>query len=254
VLGTIRGVGGDGRDTIASVLDLTLPVRESERATPRTRIIDVDLSGHAFPFVAGQAVFAGLAQGAVRRPYSIACSPAQSQRQQSLELLVQIDDHNAPDPHLELAQRGTLLRIQGPFGAFSLPVEANGDPLLFIAGGTGIAPLRSMMWDVLEKQADAHIGVLYSARSPEEFAYGDELRHLASEGRIRLVQTATRDVNERWDGTRGRLNRDLIGTMLDGRHTRCVVCGPAALVADATAFLRSFGVPATHILTETYAS
>jgi ferredoxin-NADP reductase len=234
--------------------EFTLPARRVHRSTPRTRIIEIDLGAHPFPFAAGQAVFAGLASSAVRRPYSIACSPAQSHRANALELLVQIDDHNAPDPHLELTEPGTLLRVQGPFGSFSLPPAADEDSLVFIAGGTGIAPLRSMMWDVLEHRPRVKIGVLYSARSAEEFAYGDELRMLAREQRIRLVQTVTRDARADWDGLRGRLTRELIGGMVNGGDVRCVICGPASLVADATAFLKSLAIPADRILTETYSA
>ena len=189
------------------MFELTLPVRDIIRSTPRTRIFHLDLGAQAFPFVAGQAVFAGLAAGAVRRPYSIACSPGQSRARHALELLVQIDDHNAPDPHLELAAQGTPLRIQGPFGSFSLPPDSTAAPLLFIAGGTGIAPLRSMMWDTLEKGFEPQIDVIYSARSPEEFAYADELRQLETNRRIRLLQTVTRDTGNDWAGTRGRVSR-----------------------------------------------
>ena len=236
------------------MLELTLPVREIIRATPRTRIIHADLGTHAFHFIAGQAVFAGLESGTVRRPYSIACSPAQSQRTNSLELLVQIDDHNAPDPHLELAQRGTLLRVQGPFGSFTLPADSDDEPLLFIAGGTGIAPLRAMLWDVLDRQPQRVIDVLYSARGPDEFAYGEELAGLAQSGRITLLRTVTRNSTTDWDGSRGRMDRDVIGRVLRGAATRCVICGPAALVADAAAYVKSHGVPPARILTETYSA
>jgi ferredoxin-NADP reductase len=235
------------------VLELTLPAREIIRSTPRTRIIRIDLDGHAFPFVAGQAVFAGLASGSVRRPYSIACSPGQSQRDVMIELLVQIDDHDAPDPHLELVERGTALRVQGPFGNFSLPSD-DAMPLLFIAGGTGIAPLRSMLWDTLERDSHPSLSVLYSARSPEEFAYAGELLALAGDGRLELLRTITRDTTTNWDGTRGRLNSELMGRMLKTPETRCVICGPAALVADASAIAKGFGVSAEHILTETYST
>lgn len=232
--------------------ELTLPARDVIRPTPRTRIIHADLGDQAFPFVAGQAVFAGLARSSIRRPYSIACSPAQARRLNAIELLVQIDDHDAPDPHLELAERGTLLRIQGPFGSFSLPRDADRMPLLFIAGGTGIAPLRSMIWDTLDSSPAADIALIYSARSREEFAYAEELTALAAAGRIRLLRTVTRQATADWEGTRGRLTRELIGTMLQGPATRCVVCGPAALVADATRYLSSFGIERDLILTETY--
>jgi ferredoxin-NADP reductase len=236
------------------VIELTLPARAIVQATPRTRIICADLGEHVFPFIAGQALFAGLAESPVRRPYSIACSPAQSQRDRVLELLVQIDDHEAPDPHLERVDAGTLLRVEGPFGTFTLPSDRATDPLLLIAGGTGIAPLRSIMWDTIERQPDRPIGVLYSARSPEEFAYGDELTSLAATGRIELKRTVTRDAGADWNGSRGRMNRELIALMLKSPGTRCVICGPAALIADATAILETAGIPTRQILTETYAA
>jgi phenol hydroxylase P5 protein len=236
------------------VTELTLPARAIVQSTPRTRIISADLGEREFEFVAGQAVFAGLAESTVRRPYSIACSPSQSRRSRVIELLVQIDDHAAPDPHLERAAVGTLLRIEGPFGTFSLPDGVRTEPLLLIAGGTGIAPLRSMMWNILESQPGRDISVLYSARGPEEFAYGEELAHLQAAGRIVLVRTVTRDTGSDWDGSRGRMNRALIGTMLKTPATQCVICGPAALVADATEILKSHGVAETLILTETYAT
>jgi ferredoxin-NADP reductase len=215
----------------------------------------MDLGLQEFRFVAGQAVFAGLAEGTVRRPYSIACAPEQAERDRALELLVQIDDHAAPDPHLELAERGSLLRIQGPFGEFSLPPTHTKHPLLLVAGGTGIAPLRSMLWHRLDTAPHAPpIKLLYSARSPEEFAYGDELKGLATEQRIQLVRTVTRNAGADWDGTRGRLNRDVLAMLLDDLDTQCVLCGPAALVADVTAILKSFGLAESQILTETYSA
>ena len=236
------------------MLDLILPAREIVKATPRTRVIHADLGSHDFAFHAGQAVFAGLAESGVRRPYSIACSPAQAREGNSLELLVQIDDHEAPDPHLERVGVGTLLHIQGPFGQFALP-EPLGDELLLIAGGTGIAPLRSMMWDALERNVDTHISVIYSARTPDEFAYRDELPQLAADGRIELLMTITRDINAHtWTGVRGRVNEGLMRQVLKSTDARAVVCGPAALVADTTALLHALGVPPAHIATETYSS
>jgi NAD(P)H-flavin reductase len=234
------------------VLDLTLPAGKIVQATPRTRIIQAELGSERFEFVAGQAVFAGLADSAVRRPYSIACSPGQARRAKTLELLVQIDDHETPDPHLERAVPGTLLRIQGPFGSFALPQDFAGESLLLIAGGTGIAPLRAMMWDVLERQSRAAISVLYSARTPDEFAYLTELRELSARGRIELVLTTTRGTPESWQGLQGRVNQDVIGQMLRAEG-HAVICGPASLVADATAMLAALGVPPHRILTETYA-
>ena len=230
-----------------------LPVRAFVRATPRNRIITVDLDGIDFPFTAGQAVFAGLADGNVRRPYSIACSPTQARQEGAIELLVQIDDHSSPDPHLERAVAGTLLRVEGPFGSFGVPSPLPERQLLFVAGGTGIAPLRSMLWEALANDTDVGIGLIYSARGPEEFAYRDELSALADQGRIALRLTTTRDVRPDWTGGRGRIDEAMIRSMLKTVETRCLVCGPSALVAEAAARLKTAGVSEERIVSETFA-
>lgn len=232
--------------------DLTLPTRDVVQATPRTRIISLDLGNQSFEFHAGQAVLAGLAEGSVRRPYSIACSPGQMRRSNAIELLVQIDDHAAPDPHLERVVPGTLIRVGGPFGAFGLVYPIPERRLLMIGGGTGIAPLRSMLWDTLERQPDVDISVIYSARSALEFAYADELTQLAQQHAIGLWLTVTRPSDALWVGLRGRVNEQLVAKVLKTRETRCVICGPPSLVADTTAMLQSHGVAADSILTETY--
>jgi ferredoxin-NADP reductase len=233
---------------------LIVPARDVLKATPRTRIIQLDLRQLSFAFHAGQAVFAGLTTSSVRRPYSIACSPGQAARSHILELLVQIDDHRAPDPHLERASPGTLLNVDGPFGSFGLPSPLLERHLLLIAGGTGIAPLRSIMWDTLERDGGVAIGLIYSARSAEEFAYWEELERLADESRIRLASTVTRDGGTPWSGSRGRINEELIASMLEAVETRCVICGPAGLVTTATTLLKQSGVSEDRIQTETYAA
>jgi ferredoxin-NADP reductase len=222
------------------------------QATARTRIITVDLRGVSFPFSAGQAVLVGLAESAVTRPYSIACSPRQAREMQGLELLVQIDDHAAPDPHLEQAVPGTPLRLSGPFGSFGLPRPMPERRLLLIAGGTGIAPLRSMLWDALERRAVDRIALVYSARGPAEFAFLDEFRQLAASGQLDLHLTITRDGAAEWGGRRGRVDAALIDAAIDSPETRCLICGPPTLVTDAVALLKSAGVPEHQVGWETF--
>lgn len=231
---------------------LILTARHVERATPRTRIIRLALDEQPFSFLAGHAVMAGLPVGSVRKPYSIASSPAQTAREGALELLVQIEETDAADPHLERVTPGTAVEITGPFGSFVLPHAIPERQLFFLAGGTGIAPLRSMMWDAFERDLADHIAVVYSARSPEEFAYESELRSLAVAGRIELHLTVTRDAVPAWGGLRGRVDRQLVASVLRQPTAHCFVCGPPALVADATDLLRDLGVDEHRILTERY--
>ena len=231
---------------------LVLPVRNVVQATQRTRIITLDLGSNELSFLAGQAVFVGLADGNVRRPYSIACSPSWARETRTVELLVQIDDHAAPDPHLERAKTGTRLRVEGPFGTFGLPSPLPEHHLLFIAGGTGIAPLRSMMRETMASATTVHIAVIYSARGPQEFAFRDELTALATSGRIDLRLTITREAGAAWTGGRGRIDAPLIQSVLRTDKTRCLVCGPPTLVTEATATLTAAGVSEDRIMAETF--
>jgi len=236
------------------VQTLFIPTRSVVAATPRTRIIAADLGDRAFAFHAGQAVFAGLADSGVKRPYSIACSPQQAERDRVIELLVQIDDHAAPDPHLERAEPGTILRIEGPFGSFTLPASLPERRLLLMAGGTGIAPLRSMMWHVLDTAPEVAVTVVYSARRADEFAYLTELASLNTDKRIDLLLTVTRESPDAWTGTRGRFDGAALASVLSTPETRCAICGPAGFVEDVSKLLAQAGVPQDRILIETYAA
>jgi ferredoxin-NADP reductase len=183
-----------------------LSAREVVTATPRTRIITIDLDTQAFTFRAGQAVLAGRADGALKRPYSIACSPGQARRSNAIELLVQTDDHRVPDPHLERVTAGTALRIEGPFGSFGLSQPLTEPRLLLIAGGTGIAPLRAILWDTLEHRAAVDIHLIYSARSPG--AQGTSSCRSPPPGRrmtggqARAAVSTARSFSRRWNRAR----------------------------------------------------
>lgn len=230
----------------------TLRVHDVVRATPRTRLLRLDLGPRGFAFRAGQAVMAGLHGSPLRKPYSIASAPAEAIRNGSIDLLVQVDDAGGPDPHLELAAPGVGIDVEGPFGRFTLPPIRQGSSLLLVAGGTGIAPLRSMLLDALEHPTPPRIGVVYSARSVEELAYRDELDALAAAGHITLRLTVTREESGAWSGRRGRIDEALLAEALPSRDAACLVCGPPALVSDIRACLGRLGVPGDAIVVERY--
>lgn len=216
------------------------------RATPRTRLLTFGLE-QPFAFTAGQAVYAGLWEGNVRRPYSIASPPAASRISQTLQLLVQIDDHSAPDPHLERVEIGTAVRVEGPFGSFGLPLPIEEREVLFVAGGTGIAPLRSMLGELLNHQPDIVPTLLYSARTPQEFAFFDEFTALDNAGRLTLTLTVTRDPGSAWTGGRGRFDATHVRASLKTPATRCLVCGPPSLVTSTITHLKDAGVAEERI-------
>ena len=230
----------------------TTYITDVRREAARASLVRLDLGGAAFPFVAGQAVLAGFAGQPDRKPYSIACSPAQARETGCLELLVTVDQQGRVGRHFGDLQAGTPIDVTGPMGTFSIGGARASSPLLFVAGGTGIAPLRSMLWSALEDDAAPDITLLYSARAPDEFAFLPELRRLHGEGRIRLRLTTTRGADHGWAGGRRRIDRALLSELAGPGSTVCLVCGPDSLVADVPALLRELGVPADRIRREEY--
>jgi ferredoxin-NADP reductase len=232
---------------------VTVPLVDVVVSTPRSRLITLDLQGTSFDFLAGQAVSIGGHGQSVRRPYSIACSPERAEEITGLELLVGLDTSGAAGPHLSL-EPGSPIDVQGPLGAFTFPASLTHRRLLFVAGGTGIAPLRSMLDHALRKHPAEQISLLYSARRADEFAFIEELRAYEQEGRIELHPTVTRS-DQKWEGGRGRIGRSHFEAVLHDRlDTLCFICGPALLVSEAVTTLTALGVPRAAIRTEEWAT
>jgi NAD(P)H-flavin reductase len=227
---------------------LTLPIRELIPATPRARIVRLNLGGHPFAYAPGQAVAIADHGHEKRRPYSVAASPEDARRDGWLELLVGVSAEGTPGPHLTL-EPGQLVDVEGPLGAFIFPPAPEERRFVFIAGGTGIAPLRAMMRRALHLP-HRNIGLFYSVRTPDEFAYEEELRALAGAGEIELRQTVTRASDTDWTGPRGRLNREALEEMVHDPATLCFVCGPPALVDEMPKILADLGIPRQRIKIE----
>jgi NAD(P)H-flavin reductase len=227
---------------------LTLPIREVLPATPRARIARINLDGHAFEYAPGQAVSIAIHGQDKRRPYSIAAAPEDARRDGWLELLVGVNADGTPGSHLAL-EPGTLVDVEGPLGSFTFPPAPVERRFVFIAGGTGIAPLRAMMQRALHLP-HRNIGLFYSVRTPDEFAYEMELRGLADAGEIELRQTVTRATDMDWTGPRGRLNREALEELIHDPATLCFVCGPPALVDEMPKILAGLGIPRERIKIE----
>ena len=203
----------------------------------------------AFPFEPGQAVWIGTHGQAQRKPYSIASAPEDVVREGRLQLLVGVDTNGSAGPHVRL-EVGSPVDMDGPVGTFTFPQDPVERRFLFIAGGTGIAPMRSMLRHSVNVAHDA-IGLLYSARLPEELAYVDELRAMSAAGTIELTLTVTRDVAHGvWTGARGRITRADLAPLVHDSRTLCFVCGPQAMVDEIPVLLESLGVSRARVRVE----
>jgi len=229
---------------------VALTVRRFHRVTPRSRILTLELAGVSFPFAAGQAALLGL-NGRLRKPYSMAGAPEDAALGGVLEFLIGTDPTGAGGDHLAGVRGGTVIDVEGPVGSFRFPRRVHEAQILFVAGGTGIAPVRSMIRHALAMGYGGRMTVAYSARSDREFAVLPELRRLARDGHLDLALTVTRDPSPRWRGERGRFTAARLGSLLDGPATMCFACGPRGLVDGVAAMLGSLGISRKRIRVET---
>jgi ferredoxin-NADP reductase len=219
-------------------------VAELVDETPRTRtlVLDVDgWDGHR----AGQHVDVRLTAEdgyQAERSYSIASGPDDAR----LELTVERIEDGEVSPYLVgEAQHGDVFELRGPIGGYFAWDPADGGPLLLVAGGSGVVPLRSML---RARTSDVRARLIYSARTLDDVIYRDELAALGDD----IVLTLTR---EQRDGFRaGRVDADLLGEagFSPEEEPRIFVCGPTAFVESVASALVGLGHAPERVRTERF--
>ncbi len=232
--------------------DLVLRVSSVRRATVSSCVVRLDLGGLPFHYRAGQVAALGPASSSKRIPYSIASAPEETAATGAVEFLIKTDPSGRWGEHFEPVRRGASLSVRGPSGSFTFPVAPRERHFLFIAGGTGIAPLRSMIRHAVLSGHAGQIRLLYSARTPHDFAFLSELRAMSRRREITLALTATREMPPRWRGARGRIVTAQLSALVEDPATLCFVCGPAPMLAEVPLILEDLGIDRSRIRMESY--
>jgi glycine betaine catabolism B len=137
-------------------------------------------------------------------------------------------------------------------GEFVLPTNQR-EKLVFMAGGIGITPFRSMLRYLLDRKEKRPITVFYSNRTAPEIVYADVLEDARKELGIRTVYTLTDAdcVPPDWQGGTGRVDAEMIAkTVPDYRERTFYLSGPRSLVVGFEEILRNIGIPKSRIKTD----
>jgi ferredoxin-NADP reductase len=233
---------------------LVLTVQAVIPATPTTRIVRLDLKGAPFAFEAGQAALIGPAGQDARIPYSIASAPIETVDRGWLDFLIKVEPSGRWAHQFDAIVPGMHVGIQGPFGSFMFPVQPEERRFLFIAGGTGIAPIRAMIRQALLRGQKGRMRLLYSAKTADDFAYLPELGEMARlhrlDGGLDLHLHVTREAPATWHGARGRITSSELAALIDDPATLCFVCGPETMVADVPRMLTELGIERARVRVE----
>jgi ferredoxin-NADP reductase len=150
---------------------------------------------------------------------------------------------------LKALSPGETLAVRGPYGEFTFSGEY--DKVVFLSGGIGITPLRSMMRYATDKRLGCSIVLLYSCHGREDILFGDEIELMAREnGHLRTVITLTRPDPE-WTGLSGRIDRTHIEREIpDWRDRVFFISGPSAMVDSIFALVTGMGLPEGQVRKE----
>jgi ring-1,2-phenylacetyl-CoA epoxidase subunit PaaE len=239
----------------------TLRVSEVRRDTPDAVVITFDVPpalADTFRFEAGQYLTLRRGQGAdeSRRSYSICAAPGEP-----LRVGVRRVPRGLFSPWLHgVLQAGDTLEVLPPQGRFGAALAGDAAPahVLFIAGGSGITPILSMLRQLLQSRPQTRCTLLYGNRKAATTMFREELEDLKNRYLSRLSLHAVFS-REQVDSPlhHGRLDAARIGRFLQTlvppeRVDHAFVCGPHAMNDEAHAALRAAGVPEERIHIERF--
>lgn len=194
----------------------------------------------------------GPADRSKRVPYSIASAPVETRSSGRLDFLIKFEPSGRWGREFDAIQHGDRLGVDGPFGSFLFPAQPREHRFLFIAGGTGIAPIRAMIQQASLTGVTGQMKLLYSAKTADDFAYLPELRELAAQRGLALRLYVTRETTaaESEHFARGRISVAQIAPLVDDPATLCFVCGPESMVDAVPQMLLELGIERTRIRIE----
>jgi NAD(P)H-flavin reductase/ferredoxin len=197
-------------------------------------------------FLPGQYVNLQIPGTTEWRSYSMANAPAEPQ---SLEFLVRLLEGGVMSRYLiERASPGDVVQCSGPQGTFYLRGSAR--PILMVAGGTGVAPMVSMLRQMIASQELRHITLCFGVTAASDLFFVDELTTMgrqfpAFEARIAIAQGSSTP------GIHSGFVTDLIGSdsLAD---TDVYLCGPPAMTDRAREIVAGRGALTASIFSERF--
>jgi NAD(P)H-flavin reductase len=144
---------------------------------------------------------------------------------------------------------GEQIELVSVAGHGFLLEQQRGKDLVFVAMGTGVAPLRSALRHVLRRKHDfGQLVVLYGARTPDDFCYRDETEAWESAG-VELRQVISRPDGHDWSGPTGYVQSLLDHVLPTLNSPVALICGSQEMIAQTRDRLRQMGFAKDEILT-----
>jgi phenol hydroxylase P5 protein len=238
----------NGGPQLYPVRDFSAYVVSIEECAQETRRIILELD-QPLDFVAGQYITLRVPESNLRRSYSLANPPTDRRR---IELHVRLTPGGeATDRWLfRSVELGDQVDVSGPYGSFLMRTDRL-EPAIMIAGGTGLAPIKSMIRHVLERGHAQQMHLLHGARRRDDLYDVEFFSQLVETYPAQFDYTPCLS-EERWEGAQGFVTDVLASRYQRARGHVAYVSGPRGMVEAATRALIAARVPSRDIYREAF--
>ncbi len=190
-------------------------------------------------------------RGATRH-FTLSSSPTED----FISITIRIREQSGFKMTLDSLEIGSEVNFRGPSGTFCLENDTETEQQVFLAGGIGITPYRSIIKYVTDKNLQIPIHLIYSNSLPEEIAFRKELEGIAqSHPNIKVSMTVTKpeESKETWNGLTGRIDENLIQSLTsDLQSPTYWLCGPPPMVTAIEETLEKLQIPQEKIRVEKF--
>ncbi|MBI2582261.1 hypothetical protein HYV87_04015 [Candidatus Woesearchaeota archaeon] len=199
-----------------------------------------------FSFHAGQFITLRLEKETEFRlkSYSILSPPSQKGK---IDLCIKIVDGGFASEVLKKAKKGDSFQIKGPLGHFVFEEDDKNKEIWLVGGGTGVAPLYSMLKEHLANVKNKKFVLIFSVKEKKDLFLHQEFEQLAKKhSNFTYIPTLTR---EKWNGATGRVQEHLPDNV---ENKTFYICGLKELVLETKEFLMKKGVILRNVKSERY--
>jgi ferredoxin-NADP reductase len=182
------------------------------------------------------------------RSYSIASAPGER-----VAITVERLDDGEVSPYLtDELRAGDDLELRGPIGGYFIWEPEDGGPLLLVAGGSGVVPLRSILRHRERTGSTVPVRLLYSSQTLDDVIYRAELDRPAPG--VEVIHTLTRHQPPGWTGYARRVDMAVLGEVEwpAAEMPLAYVCGPTSFVETVSQGLVQAGYPPQRVKTERF--
>ena len=185
-----------------------------------------------FKFISGQYV--NIIKGDLKRSYSIA---SKSDKKNQLEFFIKKYENGLMSKYLfEEAKVNDLLRVEGPLGSFFLR-ETQCENIVFLATGTGIAPIKSILESVSEAPQNLNkkkLWIFVGARYEKDLIWNPSI--INNKIQVNYIPVLSRQIND-WDGEKGYIQEVVLKQKINLENAQVYACGSNEMIQAAKKLL-----------------